>query len=272
MLKISTFNVNSIRARLPRFLEWIKISKPDIICLQELKCEENNFPFEIMMDAGYNCAIYGQKTFNGVGILSKFKIEEVVKGIDFDTENPDSQARYIEAIIAVKNNIFRISSIYIPNGGADLALGERIEDSEKFKYKINFFNKLQKRLNVISKYDEYQILAGDFNVAIEAIDIFDPKKFENQILFHPLERQSFRAILNSGYIDIFRTKYPKNQYYSWWDYRGNSYNYNKGARIDYILTSPNLADKVDEVIIEDKNIRNQEKASDHCPVSAIMQF
>jgi exodeoxyribonuclease-3 len=272
MIKIATFNVNSVKARLPRLLEWLKSSNPDIVCLQELKCEESSFPFEALIDAGYNSAVFGQKTYNGVAILSKYKIEDVVKGLpDLDANSgidggQDLQARYIEAVISFKGGALRVASVYVPNGGGDLNEGEKLEDSKKFIYKIKFLQRLRAHIANISNYDEMQIFGGDYNVACETIDIFDAKKFEGQILFHPQERQKFRELLNVGLIDSYRAKYPHNQAFSWWDYRGNSYTQNKGARIDYLLISPNCADKIIDCDIEDKNVRDQEKASDHCPV------
>ena len=272
MIKIATFNVNSIKARLPRLLEWLKSSNPDIVCLQELKCEESAFPFEALLDVGYNSAVFGQKTYNGVAILSKYKIEDVVKGLpDLDANSgidggEDLQARYIEAVISFKGGAIRVASVYVPNGGGDLNEGEKLEDSKKFIYKIKFLQRLRAHIANISHYDEMQIFGGDYNVACETIDIFDPKKFDGQILFHPQERQKFRELLNVGLIDSYRVKYPQNQAFSWWDYRGNSYTQNKGARIDYLLISPNCADKIIDCDIEDKNVRDQEKASDHCPV------
>ena len=277
MIKFASFNVNSVKARLPRLIEWLSSSKPDVVCLQELKCEEQNFPYEQIADLGYNCAVFGQKTYNGVAVLSKYKIEEIYK--DFPEKNNylnnnskyAAQARYIEVIISVKNEIFRVSSIYVPNGGSNLLENQTLEDSDKFKYKMNFFDQLHEHLQKISQYDEMQIFAGDFNVACETIDIYDPKKFDGQILFHSQERQKFRKILNLGLVDIFRSKNPHSQAYSWWDYRGNSYTHNKGARIDYILCSPNIADRTLEAHIEDKGIRDQEKPSDHCPVSVLIK-
>ena len=274
MIKISTFNVNSIKARLPRFLEWVKFSNPDVICLQELKCEEHNFPLEAIMDAGYNCTVFGQKTYNGVAILSKYKIEDVVKGLpNFHFQNQlDFQARYIEGLITIKNQVFRIASIYVPNGGGDLPLNQKLEDSLKFSYKMAFFQALNQHISSLLEFDEKQIFCGDFNVAIDEIDIFNTKEYDGQILFHPQERKWFRTILNQGLIDVYRKKNPNQINYSWWDYRGNSYANNKGARIDYILTTPNLLNEIKEVVIEDKNVRNQEKASDHCPVSLILDL
>lgn len=265
-IKISSFNVNSVKARLPRLLEWLKNSQPDIVLLQELKCVESEFPFEALFDAGYNAAVYGQKTYNGVAILSKFKIEDVVKGLSCLNGEVDEQARYIEAVIPLKNSAIRVASIYVPNGGGDLMLGETLETSKKFLYKINFFDRLKAHLSKVVNYDEIQIFGGDFNVACEAIDVFDPKSFEGKILFHPLERQKFRALLNIGFVDSYRALSKQNQAFSWWDYRGNSWQNNKGFRIDYLLASPLAADKISTATIEDRGVRDQERASDHCPV------
>jgi exodeoxyribonuclease-3 len=262
-VKIASFNVNSIKARLPRVLEWLKKSNPDIVLLQELKCVESDFPFEALFDAGYNAAVFGQKTYNGVAILSKFKIEDVVKGLpNFE----DEQARYIEAVINLKNSAIRVSSIYVPNGGSELAENETLENSKKFLYKLEFYDRLKSRLSKVLSYDEIQIFGGDFNVAAEEIDCFDPKHSDGKILFHPQERQKFRSLLNLGLIDSFRSKHKQTQQFSWWDYRGGAWDHNKGFRIDYILTSPQAADKTLAASVEDKGVRDQEKASDHCPV------
>lgn len=270
MIKIASFNVNSVKARLPRLLEWLKKSQPDIVCLQELKCVENEFPFEALFDAGYNAAVNGQKTYNGVAILSKFKIEDVVKTLPMLSQNDekDEQARYIEAIIPIKNTAIRVASIYVPNGGSELKEGETIEQSQKFIYKLKFFDRLQNHISSLLPYDETQIFAGDFNVACEEIDIYDPKGFSGKILFHLQERKKMRSLLNLGLIDSYRTINQQSQSYSWWDYRGNSWNQNKGARIDYLLTSPLAADHLIEASIEDYGVRDQEKSSDHCPVIA----
>ena len=269
MLKISTFNVNSIRARMPRLLAWLTESDPDIVCLQELKCEEKNFPFEELLDAGYNAVVSGQKTYNGVAILSKYKIEDVVKTLPMLDRNQeqDSQARYIEAVISLKNKAIRVSSIYVPNGGGELGEGEDLADSKKFLYKLEFFDRLKNHFQEVLNYNEIQIFAGDFNVALNDLDIFDAQIYENKLLFHPLERSKIRSLINLGLIDSYRACNPNAKNFSWWDYRGNSYLQNKGARIDYLLLSPLGADSLIEADIENEGVRDQEKASDHCPVT-----
>lgn len=268
MTKIASFNVNSINARLPRLLEWLNQSNPDIVCLQELKCLEEKFPFEELLDAGYNSVVSGQKTYNGVAILSKYQIQDVVKVLPMiNDEEQDLQARYIEAVIAMPNQAFRVASIYAPNGGGELGKDEKLENSQKFIYKLKFFQRLQSHLANILKYDEMQFFGGDFNVAIDNLDIVDPKAFAMQILFHPLERQAMRSILNLGLSDSYRLFNPTLQAFSWWDYRGNCYPKNYGARIDYILLSAQASDKLIEANIENIGVRDQEKASDHCPVT-----
>lgn len=271
-IKIASFNVNSVKARLPRLLEWLEKSNPDVVLLQELKCVEEAFPFGALFDAGYNAAVYGQKTYNGVAILSKFKIEDVVKGLPCHGEEVDEQARYIEAVISTKNLAIRVASIYVPNGGGDLLPNETLENSRKFLYKLNFYDRLKSHLAKVATYDEIQIFGGDFNVAAEAIDVYDPKSFEGQILFHPLERQKFRSLLNLGLIDSYRACNQSHQAFSWWDYRGGGWQHNKGARIDYLLASPLAADKISSASIEDKGVRDQEKASDHCPVIVTLKI
>ena len=262
-VKIASFNVNSIKARLPNFLLWLKESKPDIVLLQELKCIEENFPFEQIMDAGYNAAVLGQKTYNGVAIISKFKIEDVVKGIpNFE----DEQARYIEAVIPIEDQAIRVSSIYLPNGGGEIGDGETLETTKKFQYKMNFFDALKNHFENILNYKEIQIFGGDYNVGVEEVDVYDPKSLKNTVCFHDLERQNFRSILNLGLIDSFRAKNNQTQAFSWWDYRGGSWQHNKGMRIDYLLTSPQASDIITNATIEDKGVRDKEKASDHCPV------
>lgn len=280
-LKIASFNVNSVKARLPRLLEWLKNSNPDVVLLQELKCLESEFPFEALYDAGYNAAVFGQKTYNGVAILSKYKIEDVVKGLPNAPaisssqslfEDDFQQARYIEGVISVAGKAVRVASIYVPNGGGDLMPNETLENSAKFIYKMQFFDALKTHLQQLLAYDEMQIFGGDYNVAAEEIDVFDAKSLRNSVCFHDLERQKFRSLLNLGLIDSYRALNQRSQAFSWWDYRGGSWQHNKGLRIDYLLASPQAADKIIEVGVEDKGVRDQEKASDHCPAVVVLNL
>ncbi len=265
-IKIASFNVNSVKARLPRLLEWLKNSNPDVVLLQELKCVEGEFPFGALFDAGYNAAVLGQKTYNGVAILSKSKIEDVVKGLPTLDGELDEQARYIEAVLPFGGTAIRVASIYVPNGGGDLAPNEVLENSPKFIYKMNFFERLKAHLSKTLAFDEIQIFGGDYNVAAADIDVFDAKSLNGTVCFHPLERQKFHSLLNLGLVDSYRAFSGQSQAFSWWDYRGGSWQHNKGMRIDYLLASSQAADKICAVAIEDKGVRDQEKASDHCPV------
>jgi exodeoxyribonuclease-3 len=270
-IKIASFNVNSVKARLPRLLEWLKTSNPDVVLLQELKCVETEFPFEAIFDAGYNAAVVGQKSYNGVAILSKFKIEDVVKALPVLDEEVDEQARYIEGVISVGNSAIRIASIYVPNGGGDLLQNETRENSQKFIYKMKFFERLKSHFSKLLELDEMQIFGGDYNVAVEEIDVFDPVSLSGTVCFHPEERKKFRSILNLGIVDSHRAQNPRSQAFSWWDYRGGSWQHNKGMRIDYLLTSPQATDKIVATAIEDRGVRDQEKASDHCPVCVTIE-
>ena len=270
-IKIASFNVNSVKARLPRLLEWLKNSNPDVVLLQELKCVEKEFPFEALFDVGYNAAVSGQKTYNGVAILSKFKIEDVVKALPELGCEIDEQARYIEGVISVGGKAIRVASIYVPNGGGDLMPNEALENSKKFLYKLDFFSRLRAHLSNLLTFDEIQIFGGDYNCAAEEIDVFDPKSLRGTICFHDLERQKFRSLLNLGLIDSYRSTNPQGQAFSWWDYRGGSWQHNKGMRIDYLLTSPQAADKIISATIEDNGVRDQEKPSDHCPVCVTIE-
>ncbi|NBV06526.1 MAG: exodeoxyribonuclease III [Proteobacteria bacterium] len=294
-MKIASFNVNSVKARLPRLLEWLKNSNPDVVLLQELKCIESEFPFEALYDAGYNSAVAGQKSYNGVAILSKFKIEDVVKALpNIEAEKgeigypllrgseltrsatmgdsySDEQARYIEAVISISGKAIRVASIYVPNGGGDLMLNETLENSQKFIYKLKFFERLKSHFSRLAEFNEIQIFGGDYNVAVEEIDVFDAKSLRGTVCFHDLEREKFRSILNLGIVDSYRAANPSAQAFSWWDYRGGSWQHNKGMRIDYLLTSPQAADKIIAATIEDRGVRDQEKASDHCPVCVTIE-
>lgn len=265
-VKIATFNVNSINARLPRVLEWLKNSNPDIVCLQELKCVEENFPFDALLELGYNAAVKGQKTYNGVAILSKFPIEDVVKELPLLDDKPDEQARYIEAVVCVNNKAIRVASIYVPNGGGEILPGQQLEETQKFTYKLDFFDRLNKHCQTLLDYDEILVLGGDYNVGAEEIDVYNPKALAQTVCFHDLERQKFRHLLHRGLTDSYRAQHPQKQEFSWWDYRGGAWQHNKGLRIDYLLTSPLASDHIAAAYIEDKGVRDQEKASDHCPV------
>ena len=261
MVTIATWNVNSVRARLPHVLSYLKETSPDILLLQELKCQTEAFPYMEIEDLGYNCAVHGQKTYNGVAILSKYPIDDVIKTLPGDSS--DFEARYIEAVISLENTALRVASIYVPNGQS--------AGSEKFAYKMRFFDRLYAHVNELMDYKEFLVLGGDYNVAPEAIDVYDPKSLEGSICFHPEERAQLQKLTYLGLTDAFRATHPDTHQYSWWDYRGGGWQQNKGMRIDHLLLSPEAADILTTTNV-DTTTRNKEKASDHAAVECMLAF
>jgi exodeoxyribonuclease III len=251
MTQVVSWNVNSIKSRLQNFFEFVDKYSPDIILLQELKCLEEAFPRMEIEEKGYNLAISGQKTYNGVAILSKSPIEDICKTLPGDDE--DTQARYIEGFTMG----MRVSSVYVPNG--------QEVGSDKFQYKLRFFDRLNEHVKTLRGYDEQLVIGGDYNVAPEPIDVYNPKALEGGIGFHIEERKKFRKLINNGMADSYRILHPNKQEFSWWDYRSGAWDQNKGMRIDQILLSPQSCDKLLEAGVYNE-IRGKEKASDHAPI------
>lgn len=268
-IHIATWNVNSIKSRLPHVLAWLKDAAPDIVLLQELKCVDEAFPAMEIEELGYNTATFGEKTYNGVAILSKLPLDDIRKGLPGNDD--DTQARYIEAVVSLpKGKAMRVASVYVPNGQA--------VDSDKFVYKMAFLERLKTHLDGLREYEEMLVVGGDYNVALTPSDVYDPKGLDGTVCYHPEERKRLRAILNSGMYDAFRLIHspslpPANGGsggetccpFTWWDYRGGSWQMNKGMRIDYLLLSAQAADKLTDCTIA-RNLRDAEKASDHVPV------
>ena len=277
-IKIASWNVNSINARLENLLFWLNETKPDVVLLQEIKCEQENFPLQPIADLGYNVAISGQKSYNGVAILSKFPLQDVIKNFDKSNTNCSlsgpsvPQARYIEALICCPNQAIRVASIYVPNGGAELLPDQKVNQSEKFIYKMKFFDQLTQHLQKLLTHNEIAIFGGDYNVATNNIDVYDPISLKDKVCFHHDEQKKFRQILNLGYLDSFRMMHPTSQNFSWWDYRGNGWGYNKGLRIDYLLTSPKASDHIKSAFMDDTLMMSRVKPSDHCPVVTILEI
>ncbi len=256
MTIIATWNVNSIRSRINSFKHWVKDRAPDVILLQELKCQQHDFPHSIVANLGYNIELVGQKSYNGVAILSKFPIEDVI--VKIPGYNDDNNARYIEAFT---NNI-RVASVYVPNG--------QEVGSEKFVYKMNFMNHLTEHVQNLLQNYENVVIGGDFNIAPTEQDGHNPERFKkNQILCSTQERNKMQQLLNCGFVDTIRIKYPyiidNGAVFTWWDYRSGSFSHNKGYRIDHILGSSNVADLFTDCGI-DRHIREEPKPSDHAPV------
>ena len=256
---IATWNVNSIRTRLSQITNWINKVNPDILCLQETKVIDDSFPIEPFEKIGYSVEVYGQKSYNGVAIISKIKAENVKKGFygckDFD-QNIEiflNQKRLISADF----NGMKIINVYVPNGSS--------LDSDKFGYKINWLNCLASFLDEQDKKGELICLMGDFNIAPSNLDIHDPKKYEKGIMASEIERNALNNVLKDRLIDSFRLFEKNTGHWSWWDYRNNAYEFNKGWRIDHIYISKELSSKLKSCVI-DSSPRENLRPSDHAPV------
>lgn len=249
-MRLATWNVNSLKVRLPQVLDWLAASQPDVLCLQETKVQDENFPVTEIIDAGYQPVYSGQKTYNGVALLGKRMGGNVITAIpDF----VDPQKR----VLAATYGDVRVICIYIPNG-------ESVE-SEKFQYKLAWLAALNEWLRAeLIKYPKL-VLLGDFNIAPEERDVHDPKSWEGKVLFSPFEREAFIALLKLGLVDSFRLFDQPDRSYTWWDYRMMAFRRNMGMRIDHILLSNKLAENCSYSAI-DKGPRKNERPSDHTPV------
>ncbi|MCR9212522.1 MAG: exodeoxyribonuclease III [Proteobacteria bacterium] len=254
-MKIASWNVNSVKARLPRLLDYLKDASPDVLCLQELKVVDEAFPRQEVEDMGYNVETHGQKTYNGVALLSKYPIEDVMRRLPGNDE--DEQARYIEGTV---NNV-RIASIYLPNGNP--------VDTEKFPYKLGWMDRLIERAKYLLTLEEPTVLAGDYNVIPQDEDCYDAKAWEGDALTQPDSRNRFRQMLNMGYADAYRTFTPEVNY-TYWDYQRGAWQKDHGIRIDHLLLSPQATDRLENVGI-DKGPRGQERPSDHTPIWVQLQ-
>lgn len=259
MYKVASLNLNSIKARLNILLDWLKCEAPDVVLLQELKCTEESFPLQAIEEAGYNFACFGQKTYNGVAILSKTQIEDVKR--EFPGNPNSSQARFIEADSYLGNELYKFISVYVPNG-QDIS-------SDKFDYKLEFLRNLYYYLKDLAAMDQKIIIGGDFNVALTDLDVFNPS-LDGQVCYHPAEREIMRKIINLGFADIFRDLNPNVSQFSWWDYRAGAWAQNKGMRIDYLLLNHLAAECANSAYIEDK-LRSLPSPSDHVPVTVLLQ-
>lgn len=257
--KIASWNVNSIKIRAETVADWLRQAQPDILCLQELKCEDKAFPRPVLEDLGYNIALFGQKTYNGVAILSKWPMSDVTTGLP--TYPGDDQSRYIEAVIGLPGRAVRVASIYLPNGNP--------ADTPKYGYKLRWMEALNRHAIELLSYEEPLILAGDYNVIPADPDVYDPKAWEGDALFRLESRQAFRSLTNLGLTDALRLCSDEPGLYTFWDYQGGAWQKNNGIRIDHLLLSPEAASALKEAGI-DKYVRGWEKPSDHVPVWAIL--
>lgn len=257
-MKIAAFNVNSINARLERVLEWVDTARPDAAILQELKCVEEKFPAEAFESRGYNFAIAGQKTYNGVALISKFPIDDVTKRLPGDKD--DDQARYVEALIMPEGAApVRLCGLYAPNGNP--------APGPKYDYKLSWLKRLKRRVEQLLAHEEAFTVLGDFNVIPQVEDVHDPKAWEKDALFLPESRAALREILNLGLTDAVRQIHPHKVLYTFWDFQGGAWQKDNGIRIDHILLSPQAADRLKDAGV-DRAERGKEKPSDHVPVWA----
>lgn len=251
-MKIATYNVNGVNGRLPVLLRWLKEKQPEVVCLQELKAPDEKFPLQAIEDAGYKAIWHGQKSWNGVAILSnKYDIKEVSRVLPGDAE--DLQSRYIEAMV---NNI-HIACLYLPNGNP--------APGPKFDYKLGWFKRLASRSKELLDLKQPVIMTGDFNVMPTELDVYKPERWGEDALFRPETRQAFKELVDQGWTDAIRTLYPTETIYTFWDYFRNAYGRNAGLRIDHFLLSPQVAPRLKAAGV-DKEVRGWEKTSDHAPV------
>jgi len=254
-MKIATWNVNGVKARLVSALTYLRQESPEIICLQEIKSLDENFPAEAFEDLGYNVATHGQKGFNGVAILSKQPLEDVTPHLPGDEK--DEQARYIEATVSVPAGALKVASIYLPNGNP---IG-----TEKFAYKLAWMQRLAKHARSLRGEEMPVVLAGDYNVIPEPADAKRPEDWTEDALFQPESRAAFRALINEGFTDAARQCHPEPGVYTFWDYQAGAFQKDDGIRIDHLLLSPQAADRLVSAGI-DRFTRGWEKPSDHVPV------
>ena len=254
-MRIATWNVNSIRQRLDHLLTWLRDCAPDVVCLQEIKCMDDAFPREAIEALGYHVVTHGQKTFNGVALLSKFPLEEATPRLAGDDE--DVHARFIEGVVSLKSGVVRVACLYLPNGNP--------VETEKYPYKLKWMSRLRDYASQRLKTEEPLILAGDFNVIPAPQDVHNPGAWANDALFKPETRESFQALLGLGFTDALRAVTDEPGQYTFWDYQAGAWQKNWGIRIDHLLLSPQASDRLLNVGI-DKYVRAWEKPSDHVPV------
>ncbi len=253
-MKIASFNINGIKARLPLLLQWLQEERPDVAVLQEIKTLDQNFPRAPIEELGYNIATHGQKGFNGVAILSKLPLEDVSRRLDGDES--DEQARYIEATVVGKRAV-RICGLYLPNGNP--------APGPKYDYKLAWMDRLRTRAKQLLLQEEPFLMTGDFNIIPQAEDAARPDAWREDALFLLSSRESWRRIVNLGLTDAFRALDPHGEGYTFWDFQRGAWNRNDGIRIDHFLLSPQVADMLKECGI-DKEMRGRERPSDHVPI------
>ncbi len=254
-MRIATWNINGVKARLESMLTWLRTFEPDVVCLQEIKSVDEGFPALEIESLGYNVAVHGQKGFNGVAILSKLPLEDVRRGLPGDPE--DVQSRYIEAVIPAGGRIVRVGGLYLPNGNP---IG-----TEKFAYKLAWLERLEAHAQALLKLEEPLVLCGDYNIIPEPQDAKAPAAWVDDALFQPESRRAWRRLLALGLTDAIRAVSPGPGVYTFWDYQAGAWQKDNGIRIDHLLLSPVAADLLIDAGV-DRTPRGWEKPSDHTPV------
>ena len=262
---IASWNVNSIRSRLSQVIKWLEDEQPEVLCLQETKVSDQDFPDKAFEDIGYRVKFYGQKSYNGVAIISKDKIADIRYGFDGELNQSEisEELHFQKRIISGLINGIRIINVYVPNGSS--------LNSEKYKYKVSWLAMLNKYLVKQLKRGEPTCLLGDFNIALDDNDIYAPEKFTGKIMASKIERKMLREALSSRFKDSFRVFEKYSGHWSWWDYRNNSFELNKGWRIDHIYLSNNLLSNLKSSVIE-RSQRENYQPSDHAPIMINLDF
>ncbi len=258
VFKIATFNVNGIRARLEPVVSWLQKHDPHVLCLQEIKCEDKNFPHQVFQELGYNITLKGQKAFNGVATLTKAAPREVIE--EFTDWGDQGDARFIAVLV---DNLWVVNT-YVPQG--------RSPEDPAFQYKLEFFRRLKSWFQERFRKEDLVVWLGDMNVAPTPLDLFDPDRYEGGVGFHPAEREALRDVLSWGFTDLFRLHHPEAKQYTFWDYRlPKSFQRNLGWRLDHIFASSPLAKHCSECKVDD-HVRGENKPSDHAPVCALLHL
>jgi len=253
-MKLTTWNVNGLRARLVQVIDFLRQHRPDVLCLQETKVTDDLFPREPLEDEGYNIEIFGQKSYNGVAILARHRIEDVVRGLPDDP--PDAERRVLGCIVGD----WMVLDLYVPNG--------QEVGSDKYRQKLDWCRRLRAFLDQKYSAQEKVALVGDFNVALEDRDVHDPAAWHEAILCSTPERQAMRQLLAFGLDDLLRTRHPEPGIFTWWHYRAGAAHKDEGLRIDYVLTTPPATQLCSDVIVH-KELRRLKGPSDHVPVTAV---
>ena len=255
-MRIASWNINGIKARLETVKDWLNETRPDIALFQEIKSIDDNFPREAFEEIGYQVETHGQKSFNGVAILSLHPLKDVVRRLPGDED--DEQARYMEATVKTGHGDVRFATLYLPNGNP-------VDDGPKFPYKLAWMDRLSARMDDLLKQEIPMVWAGDYNVIPSDDDVHDPAAWQGDALFRPESHAKYRTFLNKGLTDAFRACHNLPNRYTFWDYQAGAWQKDNGIRIDHFLLSPQLADRLEACEI-DRFMRGRDKPSDHVPI------